>query len=83
MTGPRFETAAEISRLARDGCTVVGMTGMPEAVLAREAGLEYAAVCPVGNLAAGIGTGELTMAEVVAAVRPAGPLLAALIAALA
>lgn len=83
VTGPRFETAAEISRLARDSCTVVGMTGMPEAVLAREAGLEYAAVCPVGNLAAGIGTGELTMAEVVAAVRPAGPLLAALIAALA
>jgi len=68
--GPRFESAAEVSRLARDGCTIVGMTGMPEAVLARELGLAYAAICPVGNLAAGISKDELTMDEVVGSVAP-------------
>lgn len=69
--GPRFESAAEILRIRRDGCTVVGMTGMPEAVLAREAGLEYAAVCPVGNRAAGIGSEPLDAEKVIAAVEPA------------
>ena len=54
--GPRLETAAEIDRLERDGADVVGMTGMPEAVLAREAGLEYAAIVAVANYAAGRGT---------------------------
>ena len=53
--GPRLETAAEINRLERDGATVVGMTGMPEAALAREAGLPYAALCAVANWAAGRG----------------------------
>lgn len=53
--GPRLETAAEIRRLARDGADLVGMTGMPEAALAREAGLEYAALSVVANHAAGIG----------------------------
>lgn len=52
--GPRLETAAEITRLARDGCTLVGMTGMPEAALAREAGLNYANCSLVVNWAAGI-----------------------------
>lgn len=51
--GPRLETAAEIDRLERDGATMVGMTGMPEAVLARELGISYAAICPVANSAAG------------------------------
>ncbi|WIM06200.1 MAG: S-methyl-5'-thioinosine phosphorylase [Candidatus Nitricoxidivorans perseverans] len=51
--GPRLETAAEIDRLARDGADVVGMTGMPEASLAREAEVPYAAVCLVANWAAG------------------------------
>lgn len=51
--GPRLETAAEITRMERDGCDVVGMTGMPEAALAREAGLEYASLCMVVNRAAG------------------------------
>ena len=51
--GPRLETAAEIRRLARDGCDMVGMTGMPEAVLAREAELAYAALAIVTNRAAG------------------------------
>ncbi len=53
--GPRLETAAEIRRLARDGCTVVGMTGMPEAALARELGLAYACLSVVANAAAGVG----------------------------
>ncbi len=53
--GPRLETAAEIRRLARDGCDLVGMSGMPEASLARELGLPYAALCVVANYAAGIG----------------------------
>jgi purine nucleoside phosphorylase len=55
--GPRLETAAEIERMARDGCTMVGMTAMPEAALARELGLRYA-ICAVGvNHAAGRGPG--------------------------
>jgi len=53
--GPRLETAAEIERLRRDGATLVGMTGMPEAALAREAGLPYAHLCFVVNWAAGVG----------------------------
>jgi 5'-methylthioadenosine phosphorylase len=51
--GPRLETAAEIDRLERDGAELVGMTGMPEAVLAREVSLEYAAIAVVANYAAG------------------------------
>ncbi|HEY3178878.1 MAG TPA: S-methyl-5'-thioinosine phosphorylase [Casimicrobiaceae bacterium] len=53
VSGPRLETAAEIDRMERDGATLVGMTGMPEAALARELGLPYAAVCVVVNHAAG------------------------------
>lgn len=53
--GPRLETAAEINRLERDGADVVGMTGMPEAVLARELGIPYAAINVVANHAAGRG----------------------------
>ena len=53
--GPRLETAAEIDRLERDGADVVGMTGMPEAALAREAGLEYATIAVIANFAAGRG----------------------------
>jgi 5'-methylthioinosine phosphorylase len=55
VQGPRLETAAEINRLEKDSATIVGMTGMPEAVLARELNLDYAAVCPVANYAAGRG----------------------------
>jgi len=51
--GPRLETAAEITRLERDGADIVGMTGMPEAALAREISLEYAAIAVVANFAAG------------------------------
>ncbi|TYT25587.1 S-methyl-5'-thioinosine phosphorylase [Luteimonas viscosa] len=53
--GPRLETKAEIARLRRDGCDLVGMTGMPEAGLARELGLEYACLAIVANWAAGAG----------------------------
>jgi 5'-deoxy-5'-methylthioadenosine phosphorylase len=53
--GPRLETAAEVTRLERDGADLIGMTGMPEAALAREAGLEYAAIAVVANHAAGRG----------------------------
>src|SRR5687767_15588301 len=56
--GPRLETAAEINRLERDGAEIVGMTGMPEAALAREIGLEYAALTVVANYAAGRGDSE-------------------------
>lgn len=56
--GPRLETAAEIRRMARDGCDFVGMTGMPEAALARELGLPYACLAVVVNHAAGIGSSE-------------------------
>ena len=55
VQGPRLETAAEINRLERDGATIVGMTGMPEAALARELNLHYAALCPIANQAAGRG----------------------------
>lgn len=51
--GPRLESAAEINRLERDGADIVGMTGMPEAALARELDLPYAALCVVANWAAG------------------------------
>ena len=53
--GPRLETAAEIRRLARDGCDIVGMTAMPEAALARELGIAYATLAVVANHAAGTG----------------------------
>jgi 5'-methylthioinosine phosphorylase len=53
MQGPRLETAAEIDRLARDGCAMVGMTAMPEAVLARELGIDYALCAVAVNYAAG------------------------------
>jgi 5'-methylthioinosine phosphorylase len=66
--GPRLETAAEIERMARDGADVVGMTGMPEAALARELGLDYAMLCVVVNAAAGRGnnTEGVAMAEITA-----------------
>jgi 5'-methylthioadenosine phosphorylase len=54
--GPRLETASEINRLERDGADLVGMTGMPEAVLARELGIPYAAINVVANHAAGRGS---------------------------
>ncbi len=59
--GPRLETSAEIVRLARDGATLVGMTGMPEAALARELDLRYACCAVVVNPAAGKSDEAITM----------------------
>jgi 5'-methylthioadenosine phosphorylase/5'-methylthioinosine phosphorylase len=62
--GPRLETPAEIRRMERDGCDLVGMTGMPEACLAREIGLDYACFAVVANWAAGKQAGEITLEEI-------------------
>jgi len=59
--GPRLETAAEIRRLQRDGCDIVGMTAMPEAALARELGMAYALLTLSVNWAAGLDAGEISM----------------------
>src|SRR4030095_1457980 len=61
VNGPRLGTPAESDRLERDGATMVGMTGMPEAALARELGLPYAAICVVVNHAAGRGDSAQTI----------------------
>ena len=63
--GPRLETAAEISRMQRDGCDLVGMTGMPEAALARELEIPYACCTVIANWAAGKAKGEITMPEII------------------
>jgi 5'-methylthioinosine phosphorylase len=65
--GPRLETRAEIARMKRDGCDLVGMTGMPEAVLARELELDYACLALVANFAAGCGDeAEISIEEIFA-----------------
>jgi 5'-methylthioinosine phosphorylase len=65
--GPRLETRAEIARLRRDGCDLVGMTGMPEAALARELELDYACLAIVANWAAGCGDeAEISLPEIFA-----------------
>lgn len=65
--GPRLETRAEIARMKRDGADLVGMTGMPEAALARELGLEYACIALVANWAAGCGDeAEISLDEIFA-----------------
>jgi 5'-methylthioinosine phosphorylase len=83
--GPRLETRAEIARMRRDGCDLVGMTGMPEAVLARELGIDYACLALVANWAAGCG-GEVSIslpeifANLEAATALVPPIVAALLA---
>jgi len=82
--GPRLETRAEIERLRRDGCDLVGMTGMPEAALARELGLDYACLAIVANWAAGRAPSAETitldevLANMAAAITPLPGLLRAL-----
>ncbi|SFB82926.1 5'-methylthioadenosine phosphorylase [Marinospirillum celere] len=61
--GPRLETAAEIRRMAQDGCTLVGMTGMPEAALAKELAFPYACLAIIVNPAAGLGEEEITLQQ--------------------
>lgn len=83
--GPRLETRAEIARLRRDGCDLVGMTGMPEAALARELGLEYACLAIVANWAAGAGPDPdevITLQDVLDNVTAATATLPGLLAAL-
>jgi 5'-methylthioadenosine phosphorylase/5'-methylthioinosine phosphorylase len=62
--GPRLESAAEIIRMQRDGCNLVGMTGMPEAALAKELEIPYACCAVIANWAAGKTEGEITMPEI-------------------
>src|SRR5690606_22825519 len=83
--GPRLETKAEIARMRRDGCDLVGMTGMPEAGLARELGLEYACLAIVANWAAGAGSDPdetITLDDVLANVAAASAGLPAIVSAL-
>jgi 5'-deoxy-5'-methylthioadenosine phosphorylase len=82
VQGPRLETAAEVRRLASDGCDLVGMTTMPEAALAREAGLTYAAVCMVVNAAAGLAKEPITLEAIRATLRRETVLFGALLRAL-
>jgi 5'-methylthioinosine phosphorylase len=82
--GPRLETRAEIARMQRDGCDLVGMTGMPEAALARELGLDYACLALVANFAAGCGDeAEISIEEIfahlAAATAAVPPIVAALL----
>jgi 5'-methylthioinosine phosphorylase len=88
--GPRLETRAEIARMRRDGCDLVGMTGMPEAGLAREFGLDYACLAIVANWAAGAGPDpdeaislEEVLANVAAATGGVSRILEALLVSLA
>ena len=69
--GPRLETAAEVKRLKQDGCDLVGMTSMPEAALAREAGLDYASLCINANWAAGLEKEPVTMEAIEATLKDA------------
>lgn len=62
--GPRLETAAEIVRFERDGCDLIGMTLMPEASLARELELDYAAICLIVNPAAGVDGKSISFEEI-------------------
>ena len=73
VNGPRLETAAEIDRMDRDGATIVGMTGMPEAALARELELAYAALAVCVNHAAGRGdcVEQISQEQIKAAIEPA------------
>ena len=82
--GPRLETRAEIARMKRDGCDLVGMTGMPEAALARELELDYACLALVANFAAGCGDEaqisiEEIFAHLAAATAAVPPLIAAML----
>ena len=78
--GPRLESAAEIRRMERDGCDIVGMTGMPEAGLAREKGLPYACLALVVNPAAGKSNASITMDDIARVMEQRIPVVAAILA---
>lgn len=80
--GPRLETAAEIQRMAADGCDLVGMTGMPEASLAQEIGVAYASICMVVNMAAGIGDVPISLETIHDTIRREAGVVATLLSAL-
>ncbi|MEP6483453.1 MAG: S-methyl-5'-thioinosine phosphorylase [Rudaea sp.] len=81
--GPRLETRAEIARLRHDGCDLVGMTGMPEAALARELGIDYACLALVANWAAGCGEeNEISLDEIFANLDAATAQVPAIVSAL-
>lgn len=67
--GPRLESAAEVQRINRDGGDMIGMTGMPEASLARERNMQFASICLVSNLAAGVAGTELSIEEIMSNVQ--------------
>jgi len=71
FNGPRFETPAEIRLAALSGATVVGMTGVPEVSLAKEAGLRYAAIALVVNPAAGVSNAPITLEDINEALKAA------------
>ena len=77
--GPRLETAAEIKRMQRDGCTIVGMTAMPEAALAREKGIAYAGISFVVNAGAGINDQAIDMDALTTAIAKGTTMIAAVI----
>ncbi len=80
--GPRLETAAEIRRLQQDGCDIVGMTGMPEAALARELGLNYACCATVVNWAAGLSQQAISIDEIKTVISEANDSLMSLLEAI-
>jgi len=63
VSGPRLETVAEVRRMEQDGCSIVGMSCMPEAALARELALDYAFCAVTVNPAAGKGDGVINVPE--------------------
>ncbi len=77
--GPRLETAAEVNRMQRDGCTIVGMTAMPEAALAREKGIAYAGISFVVNAGAGINDQVIDMDALTTAIANGTSMIAAVI----
>ncbi len=79
--GPRFETTAEIAMMKAVGGSLVGMTGCPEVVLANEIGLPYAAIGVISNAAAGLGTEDFTVEQILAMLEAARPDLERLIGA--
>jgi purine-nucleoside phosphorylase len=79
MAGPSYETPAEIRMLRTLGADVVGMSTVPEAIVARHAGMDVMGVALVSNAAAGVSGTPITHEEVLEAGRKAAPVLASLI----